>query len=325
MPLLDLSTEILDHILSQDVSLHSKDFYHLTLTCKRMYYIALPHIFRNLMVSSAPPRHTTKWSFETLLQHFDHYPDRLQWVRVASISWWRGNPAPAAKLLNLISKFSSMRTIRMRACGGGFNDPFPPFLDNCQNYPSLRYFEIDNPLLEPEHVMKLYGIPNLDCLVLWNFQIPDDSTFTPQRHYALSTLTRLEVLRTNEFPIGNCVNSLFESTPKLKTLVWTLQAHRFTKQFSPAKLSSAFAPLKASLVELHLSLENSEGFRNDHQMDFSDFTSLKFLEVDERVTLAGNVPATYPHHKRIDLPSRLPSSLECLKVRNQFVLRNEHY
>ena len=244
------------------------------------------------------------------------HPDRCAWVHTVRVRWDMAIPDPAIEFLELLTSFSSLRTLIIFPAGAALIDtPLMTFLDCCTTYSSLRHVEMFNARSTSADISRLYNVPNLTTLVIGDFSIPSDAVFVPSKHFLPTKLTSIEFRHTTALPTGHCVEYLLHNHPLLSTLRWSIKLPRFyCGQFPPDAVFEALSSLTSTLTTFQLLLIDCESTSNDHQLDFSDFVNLRSLEVHERVTLARNYPATRPRHDRGDLSSRLPASLHTLKV-----------
>ncbi|KAH6721535.1 hypothetical protein BKA61DRAFT_160213 [Leptodontidium sp. MPI-SDFR-AT-0119] len=205
MSLLDLSTEILTQILFHggDGLLAPKALFSIILTCKRLYQIALPSLYRNIHAWFLLRRPTLMPQIESIIRTFTHHLDT--WVQTLVLSWDRSNQDPPTEFLKLVPKFPSMQQLTLFPHGAAWDDvPLTNFLDHCHEFASLQHVKINNPLLTTMNIAKIYAIPNLSTLVVDDFRMPKDADFVrPPDDYKPTKLASIEFRRTDCLPIGS--------------------------------------------------------------------------------------------------------------------------
>ena len=319
MSLLDLSNELLASILSFDDALGYDDLFNIFMSCQRLNLVTLPFLYRSIRILAQHLREPSCDAFEEIVGHFNRYPERRLWVKKVRASWYRQNNGGSTALFNLLFSFSAMYSLTMYATGPWDEDPaFQKFLDNCNKCTSVQYLRIANPESSLSEAVRLFAMPNLETLVMRNFELALDSELVPGRIYKPTQLKKIIVSMTTYLPIGPHAQVILRDHPCLKTLVWTVNNDLPPPITYPSDVLRALAPLLPSLENLTLLLRDPSGFYNINQMNFSGFTALKQLEIQEKITFGKNflvVPPGPPFHRE-DLSDRLPRTLESLKVRS---------
>jgi len=73
-----------------------------------------------------------------------------------------------------------MNSLTMYANGPWDEDPaFQNFLDNCNKFTSVQYLNIAKPHSDWSEAVRLYGIPNLETLVMRNIEFALESEMVP--------------------------------------------------------------------------------------------------------------------------------------------------
>jgi hypothetical protein len=108
------------------------------------------------------------------------------------------------------------------------------------------------------------------------------------------------------------IEYILKQYPRLEELTWELHS-LYDFRWSPSNVNAALLPLHSVLVKLEMSMTIERGYVFDNggngQMDFSNFTSLKFVKVHDRIIFArrpwnDDLPDRYRYCHKI-----LPASL----------------
>jgi hypothetical protein len=114
------------------------------------------------------------------------------------------------------------------------------------------------------------------------------------------------------------IKFMLSKYPRLEELTWELQSE-IDLTWQPSNVNKAFRPLHSNLVKLEMSISMtgaSEFYnRGGGQMDFSNFTSLKFLKIYNRIIFAHKDWEDPPPDCYRNCYERLPASLVEFEVR----------
>ncbi|PVH76443.1 hypothetical protein DL98DRAFT_657399 [Cadophora sp. DSE1049] len=345
MSLLELSNEILLQIFSYDF-LRRCDLHDTILTCRRLYDIGLPFLYRDVCIS-ARPNHVIPGKLITNVDQFFKtsalYPAHLSFIRTAELYWETNCPGRTNRLFDLLSRFSLLRTASITsAYSGSSTRQLLRHAAAFKKPTTLRHIKlVASPhayaSISAQDIARLFfSIPNLETFTLEDFdpRVLEGDDFT----YPSTNLTKLEFLKSTSLPRGSLLTSLLMYHPALKTLIWTVDTTDTFLSWSSASVDQALSPLKPHLTDLRLTLKgclnlNQNRMRKkDDQLDYSGFAMLKNLEIHERLTFTQNELRKRPRdpyvwkYNRADLYQRLPASLETLTIRfdpGSYILKNK--
>lgn len=103
MALLDLSTEILANIFSHVGTgiVARRDLFRLVLSCKRLYLISLPFLYRDVTIWLPAERVTVTKGNEMLTKNCFKHPGRCAWVHTVRVRVDMAIPDSATGFLEL--------------------------------------------------------------------------------------------------------------------------------------------------------------------------------------------------------------------------------
>ncbi|KAH7395573.1 hypothetical protein BKA64DRAFT_61965 [Cadophora sp. MPI-SDFR-AT-0126] len=333
MSLLDLSNEILLQIFSYGC-LRRSDLHNTILTCHRLYEIGLPFLYRQVCIS-ARPNHVIPGKLITNVDRFFKisvlYPAHLSFIRTAELYWENDCPGRTNRLFDLLSRFSSVRTVTIKyAYPGSSTRQLLRHAAAFKRPTTLRHVKLiasqsSYASISAQDIATLFfSLPNIETFTLENF---DPENFEGEDFtYPSTNLTRLEFLKSTALPRGSLMTSLLMCHPALRTLIWTVQTKDTVLVWTSLSVDQTLSPLKPHLTDLRLTLKTCPSLHNHRirkigdQLDFSGFAVLKNLEFHEQFTFAQAEVSTrprdagWPKYIRADLYRRLPASLETLTI-----------
>ena len=321
--LLNLATEIIIQILSSDI-LNYSDYFQIILTCHRLHAIGIPLLYRELAITPLERfidvRSNTTVNLEQLHGAFDHQPTYLSLVHTAHIILsHRKSLKHAAWLFHLVSSFESLQSWSLACPVIGIhiiNNPLSHFLRKCKYLSSLRHIMIhlNQNNIKVSAINGIFSVPNLDSFVLKNLlEVTDEPDQAAE--YFPTNITRLDISSSPTATFNSC--ALLARHPALDSLSWITYSYQ-DPQWHCSDISQTLAPLKRRLVNLRLAHQSLKAPApgtfpsqpdGDAHMDFSDFTALRVLDIDEYLAFPRRKPI-FPN----DLYDRLPPSLERLTV-----------
>ena len=328
--LLNLATEIIIQILTSDI-LNYSDYFQIILTCHQLHAIGIPLLYRQLAITPLERfidvRSNTTVNLEQLNGAFDLQPAYLSLVHAAHIVLsHRKSLKHAAWLFHLVSDFESLQSWSLACPGIGIhiiNKPLSHFLKKCKYLSFLRHITIDlsQNNFKVSAINGVFSVPNLDFFVLKNLlEVTDEPDQASD--YPPTKITKLDISSSPAAIAHSC--ALLARHPALESLSWTTYSYQKPK-WHGSDISQTLAPLKRRLVNLRLAHRFLKTLAPgtfpshpdpDAHMDFSDFTALRVLEIQEHLA--------FPRRKPIlpnDLYDRLPPSLEHLTVSSPTSLR----
>ncbi|KAH9213701.1 hypothetical protein DL95DRAFT_410076 [Leptodontidium sp. 2 PMI_412] len=340
MPLLRLPAEVLSHIFSYDC-LTPHDLYQLILTCRRTYDIGILSLYRRVCISARPNHVIPGKSIITNMKGFsdcvDQQPALASLVHAAELYLETDCPGRTNRLLGLLSRFTSIKTLTLAGAYGGF--PKSYLVRNIAAFKTLlnlRHITLtaDHGSVDPQDLAGLISsVPNLSTLSLRRFDGFWGSVCTDN---PLSKLVRIEFSEAVEIPRGRNIKSFLAGHPLLRTLIWTINMNaKLSQEWSSDSVNTALSPLKPHLVNLCLTIVNgapagphrstqSQSPDRRIALDYSGFAMLKNLEIHDRLTFdktsnPGTYQANHPlvHNyksRNEDLHARLPKSLQTLTI-----------
>ncbi|KAH7370077.1 hypothetical protein BKA65DRAFT_487640 [Rhexocercosporidium sp. MPI-PUGE-AT-0058] len=329
MSLLVLSTEILLLIFSHDF-LSPSDLYHIIQTCRRTYDIGIVSLYRKVCISARPnhfiPGKYIVTNLKALSEGVHQQPALASFVHSAELYWETDCPGRTNKLLALLSKFTSIKSLDLACAYGTCSTSM--LVRNIAAFKSLS--NLRQMTLTAHHTTMdmddlatlLRSIPNLDAFCLKQFDgfnSPSSSCGPP------SKLMEIEFLDAVQLPVGGAMEWFLAGQPALRTLTWTIAMNvQPFKNWSVALVDRALSPLKPHLVNLCLAIVGShcnQWLECRIQLDCSEFVMLESLEVHEHFIFGTtSIPGSAPGDCRVekyhrkDLSARLPSSLETLTI-----------
>lgn len=140
MALLDLSTEILANVFSHVGTgiVARRYFFSLVLSCKPLYLIGLAFLYGDTTICLPAERVTITKGNKILRKICFKTPDRCAWVYTVRVRWDMAIPDPAIEFLELLTSFSSLRTLIIFPAGAALALYFPlsrTSLCSCENPP----------------------------------------------------------------------------------------------------------------------------------------------------------------------------------------------
>lgn len=341
MILTDFPDEILVQIFSDSI-LNTADLHSLSLCSRRLSYLVIPCIYRNIDILDDE---NLASDIETRLSLFSltlaTHPQRGTSIQAATftkkstsdVDLPRPIQAKMYEWLNHDQQFCSdndLEKIRKTwhpspsACWYGYSS-YEEEVDNedggsdaettysSDSVQSLRCSPIDSFLTTTPDIDGLLTLSSLTKLTVIGF-------VTRLSESSISSKSNIEVLEFRQakfHPTGLDMENFLKTQTKLRRL--TIET--FASQTSPKDLSWCLFPLRNTLVELELTIVMRESDRDrryhSHDvnvLDLSKFKALKRVELWDDLLLSGDEYKGVTQYFRPTLAQRLPASLSSLTV-----------
>ncbi|KUJ10801.1 uncharacterized protein LY89DRAFT_251059 [Mollisia scopiformis] len=242
------SDEIVLLVLSYPDVLTTEDIYNVMLTCKRLYRVGIPLLYRTTQFNSpniARPPHLSN-----LLRMIDLEPRRGSWVQLASVGWPGNHEKMWSKTFELVSIFHSPQSIEFHVMSWREDKDlnFARFLGECTNT-SLRTVTVEDHNLRIKDIVAFYALPNLIHFRVINFcaDESDSIVYNSQSTFVLTKLQKLEFLNSS-FPITPQA-SLLSQHPVLTEFAWIINPNGWWSNAWDEDILSALTTPFASLYK----------------------------------------------------------------------------
>jgi hypothetical protein len=351
MLLISLPNEILLKILTDTTILSTTDHLSLSLSCLRLSYLVLPHLFSHINIVDNPQKSNITQRLHHLHTIFTTSPERKSWLHSARISWTGENVQDnlpwmtQAKIYGILTQLPALRSLgigeKIRESFSTTPNPNPNIiqgpskllLNYSNSFHSIRRLELDDFLLTTLDISQFFTWPNLLHFTILNLvmlyseetlSLSQKSITTPQ-----SNIQILEFRRCQHTPLGPLFEDLLKEQRRLRKLV--IETMGYWR--SPLAVQGCLMGLKDTLVDLELTTVLNEWSErrgigvgamqgNDGTMlDLCEFKVLKKLEACDHLLFAWQQDVrmrvqkwTSYHTLDRELGGRLPASLEVLTV-----------
>jgi hypothetical protein len=328
--ILKCSDELLLHIFSyfDPVSLSkenvsSRELYNTALTCRRFYRVALPLLYQEIRFDYNSLLGQDRFAVDAFIRTLDTQQERAAWVQSAHLSWHEDETRMWSDITNLCSTLHSIHTLDLRIVvpesdsarrpwvGRPARDRcFAQFLRKWAHLNALRKVHVEDPRITIEDILSFAYLPKLDRLTVWGFGrlVYNLEPFL----HTQSNLTKLEFRKVGQMPSPGVMELLLQNYPRLEELTWELR-NNWHYGWQPSSVNEALRPLHSNLVKLEISNSTTDTgefyYLGNSQMDFSKFTSLKFIKVYDRMMFARREDEDVPLDCYRNCYKRLPVSL----------------
>lgn len=347
MALLDLSNELLGHILSQiPVDIHYPNtIYHVMLTCRRLSAIAMPLLYSRLTFNFPQTAGRMVINSPNPFRDYDNmlslHPERASWALSASFTYSRNRPDVWDHIANILPKLSLLQSLEIGA-GLGHPDPFGEYvglavpgrwtfdedrnfirlLKQCDHLRSLHTVVVMDRYITLREAWAFFALPHirvLDMKILNEITAPPDEDDISQEPSKLSAFN----LTADMLPNTYAAKHLFRGLSALKELYWSAEHPQPHYSFQhaleiwcPKTIEEAIFPCKSTLSQLQLYNNLTLQHIILPHIEFLEFSVLSVLKISGRILFANASTAPYCNrmNDRDDFVKRLPRNLEQLEA-----------
>jgi hypothetical protein len=266
-----------------------------------------------------------RFALETFIRTLDSHQERAAWVQSAHFSLHEDESRMWSDITNLCATLHSIHTVDLRIAAPHSDEPrrecdpcFSKYICEWAHLNALREVHVEDPRILVRDILSFRCLPKLNRLTVWNFTgFLQFVSYGCAEHVQLlrikSNLTKLEFRKADGMPERQTIEIMLKQHQILEEFTWELRTSCKIGVWSPSEVNMVLVPLRSTLIKLEMSMTGSSpscySSFGPAQMDFANFSSLKFLKIHDQMMFARGQLGRVPVNAYCNAYKRLPTSL----------------